>query len=385
MKKILTISLLSTLLTSALYANEPFLNPDSLIVAPQGYIGQQGDFSIGYNAANIFADPDNWSKDYSESQSNISVMYNPFANAQIGISSVVDVDRENKLGLEAKYQLYNERGNSPAISVGATQIGTNDYDSFYLVGSKRLSYETKVSLGVGTGQFYNASGKTKWAKGLLAGIEQRFFGIPVKAEFAGNDFNIGTTIDFDSKTRFNLAVTELENTFADDHERNSDSSRVIFGFTMIEPFGEKSAFRDIYAESRGFASKEITDPAISTYIGEKIAEAQFKSEIIKEQNFSKVFIEDNQVMTLYHDDDTDNVIAATSQERAKVIVSRINALSANGMLKKLEVKAVNGYFAGISGDRIIFTVTENDAKGNNIPAANLADEWVNNINTALNI
>lgn len=371
------------LLSAFAYANEPFINPQNLIAAPQGYIGSQGDFSVGYNAANLFVDPDHWSKDYSESQSNISVQYNPFQNAQVGISAVVDQNQDNNVGLEAKYQLYNERGNMPAISVGATQLGTNSDESFYLVGSKRLAYSTKVSLGVGSGKFYSTGGKTRWAKGLLAGVEQDVFGLPIKAEFAGDDINLGTSVAFDSKTRFNLAVTELENLFGD-HDRNSDSARVVFGFTMVEPFGERSAFHDVYAESRGLASKEIADPMISGYMSKKIVKNQFNSEILRSNGSSSLFIDGEKIMTLYNDGDNSNM-AATSQERAQLIVSRLNSLSAENQLKQLKMKAVNGYFAGVSGDRIVFTITKNDIKGNNESAASLATEWITHINTALSL
>lgn len=235
------------------FASEPFINPSSLISAPQAYMPNQGTMQIAYNSAAFFTEKSKWTTKYDENQSNFSIFYSPYQNLQLGLSSVIDLNQNSTYGLELKYQLYDERGSMPAVAIGASQFGNTTQQTVYIVASKQFGKDTRVSLGIGNGGYLGSGSLSGWFNGAVFGIQQYVFGVPVIMEFAGDSFNLGTSIRFNDKMSFNMAVCELENLRAGGME-----PRFVFGFTIEEPFEDRVVLNDVYSESHGYASKEIS-------------------------------------------------------------------------------------------------------------------------------
>ncbi|OGI09080.1 MAG: hypothetical protein A2Y40_10765 [Candidatus Margulisbacteria bacterium GWF2_35_9] len=253
MKKVMFL-LIVVVLAGIVFAAEPFINPSGLISAPQAYMPNQGTMQIAYNSAAFFTEKSKWTTKYNENQSNFAIFYSPFQNLQLGLSSVIDVNQASTYGLDMKYQLYDERGSMPAVAIGASQFGNTAQQTVYIVASKQFGKDTRMSLGIGNGGYLGNGQVTGFFNGAVFGIEQTMFGIPFIAEFAGDSFNAGARIRLNEKMTLNLALCELENTQAG----NTKEPRFVIGFTIEEPFENRVVLNDIYSESHGYASKEIS-------------------------------------------------------------------------------------------------------------------------------
>lgn len=430
MKTFYKALMLNALLVIPAFAGDPFMNPSGIVNMPTAYVENPGAMSLSYNSAGVLTDPQKWSAKYDQNISNLSAHFVPYANLQVGVSTVVDQARVLNVGADVHYQMLEERAGQPAVAAGGLQIGTTTQQAYYLVASKHLTPDFQASLGIGMGDYFETSGRTRYAQGLMAGVSQKLGNLNLMAEFDGRGFQAGATYQLNKGLQLNFAAADLENLRnRDSRPANLQNPRIVFGLTANESFLDKPLVKNIMPTDY-FASKEVSSTSVAPQIVQVKAnnddvvkkldqliqavnnkpaasntttivrsqdttkapsvsanefanwyEVEGLSVAVKGDNEASVSYKGKEILTVYNDKVAPKTVYyLTPSERAQVIKNRLATLIVNKTLSKIQVKAVNDYYAGVANDTMVFSVTRGDSMGNGMNALELAKKWAERIN-----
>lgn len=446
------VSALVLLGSVPLLASDPFIDPNGLVHTPTGYITNPGYMALSvnnsslfhYTDANPFIDSSTWSQKYKTNQSNISAFYTPFENISVGLTSLVDVNRNTELGVNLHYQLMDESAMLPAVSFGGNMVGVSDQQGYYVVASRHVFPNLSATVGLGGGIYQNSGSNN--IKGLLLGANLDLGALSLMTDLDGQGIQLGAKYHFTDTFAMNFGVSEFENWatrhWGDQITRAANDSlpRITLGFTLQESFVNKPVARIIgYDEAQAAAAKTADNEKslnqkldrLFTQVG---STGNMDTRTINEKldTISEQINRRGQLGVLASSDtlpkvDSDKAISAkypninisiksnaknqitalmlgnrelckffpeTKQpvstyamspyERAMIVKNRILTLIESRTFKPVAVSALNDTIAGISGDTLLFSVTKEDAAGHSMSASSLANEWSFRINDYLN-
>ncbi len=112
---------------------------------------------------------------------------------QTEVGAVIFHDRDSeRIGLNAKFSLQQERVNTPAVAIGVEGLTGYRDTSWYAVASKSLPFGIRLHAGVGNGRFNGVFGGVEKQLNSLSVLPGKYLPTAsLMAEFDGRQMNYG--------------------------------------------------------------------------------------------------------------------------------------------------------------------------------------------------